>query len=166
MRIGEKIGKLVKVDQILRGKYARLCVEVDITKLLLPRFKLRRIIRCIEYEVIYLVCFQCGVFGHRKEGCTVFQNPKEDDDKEKEVDRPKNQTRKVVHTKKGKKEMEVNPEVVDSYRPWMLVGRRFQRVNKRLDGSMVQSRGIGRRLGRSRDVSVEVYRSRIGRYTK
>ena len=32
--------------------------------------------------------------------------------------------------------------------------------------SMVQSRGIGRRLGRSRDVTVAVYRSRIGRYAK
>ena len=32
--------------------------------------------------------------------------------------------------------------------------------------SMVQSRGIGRRLGRYRDVTVAVYRSRIGRYAK
>ena len=32
--------------------------------------------------------------------------------------------------------------------------------------SMVQSRGIGRRFGRSRDVTVVVYRSRISRYGK
>ena len=32
--------------------------------------------------------------------------------------------------------------------------------------AMVQSRGIGRRLGRSRDVTVAVYQSRIGRYAK
>ena len=31
---------------------------------------------------------------------------------------------------------------------------------------MVQSRGIDHRLGRSRDVSIAMYRSRIGRYTK
>ena len=31
---------------------------------------------------------------------------------------------------------------------------------------MVQSRGIDRRLGRSRDVTVAGYRSRIGRYAK
>ena len=66
MRIGERIGRLVKVDQaidqVLRGKYARICVEVDITKPLLERFKLRRRIRRIEYEGIHLVCFQCEVY--------------------------------------------------------------------------------------------------------
>ena len=33
-------------------------------------------------------------------------------------------------------------------------------------GIMVQSHGIGHRLGRSRDVSIVVYRLRIGRYAK
>ena len=33
-------------------------------------------------------------------------------------------------------------------------------------GAMGQSRGIGHRFERSRDVSVAVYRSRIGRYAK
>ena len=67
MLIGERIGKPFKVDQatdqVLRGKYTRICVEVDITKSLLAQFKLRRRIRRIEYEGIHLVCFQRGVYG-------------------------------------------------------------------------------------------------------
>lgn len=45
-----------------RGKFARLCVEVDLTKL--SKFRLRRKIRRIEYEGIHLVCFNCGRYGH------------------------------------------------------------------------------------------------------
>ena len=46
MKNGARIGRPVKVDQatdqVLRGKFARLCVEVTITKPLLARFRLRR----------------------------------------------------------------------------------------------------------------------------
>ncbi|XVF63210.1 hypothetical protein PTKIN_Ptkin09bG0069600 [Pterospermum kingtungense] len=44
MNVGEKIGRPVRVDQatnlVSRGKFARICVEVDIAKPLLAKFKL------------------------------------------------------------------------------------------------------------------------------
>ena len=58
---------------------------------------------------------------------------------------------------------------------WDAVSRTFYEVvdksiiydlSRKAMATMVQSRGIGRRLGRSRDVTVAVYRSRIGRYAK
>ncbi|XVF47015.1 hypothetical protein PTKIN_Ptkin03bG0075100 [Pterospermum kingtungense] len=56
MKVGAKIGRPVKVDQatnlVSRGKLARMCVEVDMTKPLLAKFRLRRHIRRIEYEEI------------------------------------------------------------------------------------------------------------------
>ncbi|XVF50455.1 hypothetical protein PTKIN_Ptkin04bG0102100 [Pterospermum kingtungense] len=76
MKIDEKIGRPICVDQatdlVSKGKFARLCVEIDITKPLLVKFKLRRRIRKIEYEGIHLVCFNCGVYGHRKDTCPAF----------------------------------------------------------------------------------------------
>ena len=43
MKVGEKIRKPIRIDQttrlVSRGKFARLCVEVDITKPLLSKFK-------------------------------------------------------------------------------------------------------------------------------
>lgn len=55
-KVGKKIGRPVRVDQatrkVTRGKFARLCVEVDITKPLLSKFKLRRVRR------IELICFK------------------------------------------------------------------------------------------------------------
>ena len=49
MRVGSKLGKLVKVDDatsvVSRGHYARICVEVDLMRSLVSKFRLRRRIR-------------------------------------------------------------------------------------------------------------------------
>lgn len=75
MNLGKKIERLIKVDyatsMMTRGKFARLCVEVDLSMPLLPKFCLRKKVRRIEYEGLYLVCFKCGVYGHREESCGV-----------------------------------------------------------------------------------------------
>ena len=63
-KIGNHIGRTLKIDRTTsigtRGNYARLCVEVDLTKQLLANFKLRRRIRRIMYEGLHLICFHCG----------------------------------------------------------------------------------------------------------
>ncbi|XP_031124237.1 uncharacterized protein LOC116026951 [Ipomoea triloba] len=83
MRVGDMIGTARKVDHATsmasRGLFARVSVEVDITKPLLARFTLRNKRRTIEYEGLHLVCFKCGMVGHRKEGCKM------DDDMPEEV---------------------------------------------------------------------------------
>lgn len=57
----------IRVDQatslVSRGKFARIWVEVDITKPLLAKFMIRRKARRIEYEGIHLICFNYGVYG-------------------------------------------------------------------------------------------------------
>ncbi|XVF66845.1 hypothetical protein PTKIN_Ptkin10aG0070900 [Pterospermum kingtungense] len=52
----------------MRGRYAWLCVEVDLSKPLISKFRLRRKVRRIEYEAMHVVCFNCGKYRHRKEG--------------------------------------------------------------------------------------------------
>ena len=73
MKIGNKIGRPIKVDAATslasRGHFARQCIEVDLSKQLLSKFRLRNKIHRIEYEGIYLVCFECGRFGHRVGKC-------------------------------------------------------------------------------------------------
>ncbi|MCH79492.1 hypothetical protein A2U01_0000242 [Trifolium medium] len=71
--IGNRIGKTVKVDKNTllqeRGKYARLCVEVDLSKPLLAMFTLKERQYKVEYEGLHLLCLNCGRFGHYVEGC-------------------------------------------------------------------------------------------------
>ena len=71
MKLGAKIGRLIRVDEatsvVSRGRSARLYVELDLSKPLLSKFMLRRRIRRIEYEGMHMVCFGCGLFGHRQQ---------------------------------------------------------------------------------------------------
>lgn len=71
--LGNRIGTTVKVDkttqQMTRGKYARLCVEIDLNAPLLAMFEIKNHIYKIEYEGLHLLCMACGKFGHHKDHC-------------------------------------------------------------------------------------------------
>lgn len=72
-KMGECIGRVIKIDSVTsdgsRGRFARVCVELDLTKPLLPRVVVERKDVKVEYEGLYMICFECGVFGHRKDDC-------------------------------------------------------------------------------------------------
>ena len=74
-KIGKKIGKVVRVDSttenVERGQYTRLCVEVDLTKPLLSKFGLNGRVWKIQYEGLRMVCFKCGKQGHREDGLGI-----------------------------------------------------------------------------------------------
>lgn len=70
-----KIDKMTYIQS--RGKFARICVELDVSKPLIPHIVIRGHKLLIEYEGLHLVCFQCGRYGHRAEQCTT-QGPMND----------------------------------------------------------------------------------------
>ncbi|KAJ1403694.1 Zinc finger, CCHC-type [Sesbania bispinosa] len=55
-----------------RAKFARICIEIDLNKILISQFSLEKRIYNVEYEGLHLVCFQCGRYGHKKEGCPLL----------------------------------------------------------------------------------------------
>jgi hypothetical protein len=77
--IGDRIGVTMKVDRNTlfqeRGKYARVCVEVDLNKPLLAMFELKGKIYKVEYEGLHMLCHSCGKFGHYVEGCPEKKAP-------------------------------------------------------------------------------------------
>ena len=56
-------------DWVERAKFARICVEIDLTKKFLSKFKLLGRTYRIEYEGLHFICFNCGRYGHRKDEC-------------------------------------------------------------------------------------------------
>ena len=73
MRVGAKLGTMVKIDQTTsihsRGKFAHLCVEIDLRrKLVLVITALGREFK-VQYEGLHMICFKCGRCGHRMEVC-------------------------------------------------------------------------------------------------
>ncbi|XP_031095188.1 uncharacterized protein LOC115999480 [Ipomoea triloba] len=73
MKIGKYIGRPIKVDTttslVSIGRFARVCVELDLTKSLLAKFTLGGEVIPIEYEGIQMVCFKCGIYGHKQDQC-------------------------------------------------------------------------------------------------
>ncbi|QHO31323.1 hypothetical protein S83_026012 [Arachis hypogaea] len=67
-KIGNIIGRTIKVDSntadIARGKYARICVELDLTKPLVSHYMINGVKLVVEYEGLHQVCFSCGRVGH------------------------------------------------------------------------------------------------------
>lgn len=80
-RIGDWIGKTLKVDmdtlssrldkdaKVARGRYAQICVELDLQKKLVPKIIASNQVFRVEYEGLNQICFECGRYGNRKEGC-------------------------------------------------------------------------------------------------
>ncbi|KAL7238170.1 hypothetical protein ACSBR2_004301 [Camellia fascicularis] len=71
------LGKPLKVDintaMAARGKYARVCVKMDLRKPLISHITIRRYDYVVEYEHLHLLCFSCSRVGHRKEKCHEFR---------------------------------------------------------------------------------------------
>lgn len=70
---GNRIGRTVKIDKTTtkqkRGKYARICVAVNLSQPLLGMFSIGGSNYKIEYEGLHLMCLVCGRYGYYKEGC-------------------------------------------------------------------------------------------------
>ncbi|BFG30494.1 hypothetical protein CerSpe_167680 [Prunus speciosa] len=79
-KIGNLIGTTVKVDahtmSQARGKFARVCVELDLAKPLTPFIEVEGRSYGVVYEGIQLVCFECGCYGHGRDSCPVILQAK------------------------------------------------------------------------------------------
>ncbi|KAI9102267.1 hypothetical protein K1719_023469 [Acacia pycnantha] len=71
LNLGNVIGKAIKLDihtaQRARGKFARMCVELDLTKPLVLEFEIEGQVLSIVYESLGMLCNKCGRFGHLRE---------------------------------------------------------------------------------------------------
>ncbi|CAL1394830.1 unnamed protein product [Linum trigynum] len=72
--LGNLIGRTIKLDfhtmNRQRRKFARLAVEIDMTKALVPRIYLDDHWKKVVYENLPIVCFECGKVGHNAECCS------------------------------------------------------------------------------------------------
>ncbi|CAN1127063.1 hypothetical protein LINPERHAP2_LOCUS3799 [Linum perenne] len=72
-RIGNHIGRTIRLDlataEGARARYARVCVEVDLSQPLLGKYVIEDRVFLVEYESLDNICFSCGLYGHKEEGC-------------------------------------------------------------------------------------------------
>lgn len=77
--MGDMLGRTIRVDNTslsgTRGKFARVCVELDLATPLLPSLTLFDFAQRVEYEGLHLICFECGRYDHRGEDCLMAHPP-------------------------------------------------------------------------------------------
>nr|POF27627.1 uncharacterized protein CFP56_66749 [Quercus suber] len=71
--IEKAIGNVLRIDMFTatktRGKFARLCIQVDVDKPLITTVMIGKFEQSITYKGIHNLCFECGRMGHRGEIC-------------------------------------------------------------------------------------------------
>ena len=69
--IGKAIGNVLRIDTFTatesRGKFTRLCIQVNVDKPLIIMVMIGKLQQSVTYEGIHNLCFDCGRMGHRRE---------------------------------------------------------------------------------------------------
>lgn len=81
--IASVIGKPIRVDQntlkVERGRFARICVEIDLSLPVVGRFWLDDHCYRVEYEGLHLICSTCGCYSHVARNCEGLQQQESQD---------------------------------------------------------------------------------------
>ena len=137
-QIGNSVGKILRIDTYTaneaRGRFARLCVQVDVDKPLVTTVLLGGIHQAVNYEGIHKLCFSCGRIGHRKEACpylirSIAQLDKDGSDKDgsdKEEVSAGSTHVECDHVDPKAGVEPTSPDQKDTYGPWVVVTRKRQ----------------------------------------
>lgn len=145
-QIGGAIGKVLRIDTHTalkaRGRYARLCIQVNVNKPLANTILKGKFEQPVLYEGIHKLCFSCGRIGHKKESCPFtirgLGTPVEDKLASEGVGDGTTQTAKPREVHDTHNTMPASGSLEDSgastnderYGPWMLVARRKARQKR------------------------------------
>ena len=83
LKIGKAIGPVLRIDANtvngVRGRFARLCVQVNLDKPLLRKIYLGKLEQYVQYKGINTLCFSCDRIGHKRESCPyhIRETPKD-----------------------------------------------------------------------------------------
>ena len=112
-----------------RGRYARLCVQLDVNKPFITSVQIGEFEQSVSYEGIQRLCFSCGRLGHRKEACPysirpVSPPPEPPPSHDKEGERVEIPQEVRGTDTSGNYQTDNAPGQEDTYGPWMVVARR------------------------------------------
>ena len=73
LKIGRAIGPVLHIDAHTangaRGRFVKMCIQVNLDKPLVRSIYLGKLKQIIQYEGVESLCLECGRIGHKKEVC-------------------------------------------------------------------------------------------------
>ncbi|KAK3198306.1 hypothetical protein Dsin_021721 [Dipteronia sinensis] len=133
------LGTMCKADPITetqaRGRYARIYVEIDISKPLLGSITIDNRTIMVEYESLGLICFKCGKYGHSKDNC------REVGGKQFGSGAASKSTGVRAGNRQGRDSKVVNPDILRKANVSKVGGFRFEILSKEMDVMMNENLG-------------------------
>lgn len=143
--MGNTIGRIVQVDMtttvVTRGCFARVCVELDLQRPLIPIVMIMGRVVQVEYESLPRIYFQCGLYGHRTDLYPTL-NPPLDPNAPTTNDLGDSSRMMVEKTKQ-----------TGPYGPWMMpshVRQRYEQTQHRMQSKCIPSKA-NQRLNKQLD---------------
>lgn len=132
MAMAAAVGTPVKVDRntlgVVRGRFARVCVEIELHKPVRGKFWINGLWQKVEYEGLHYICSLCGCYGHLSSDCHLqpasdMRNPEKVAMPGGETGKPNQEAEKIKETNKDKSmvpgiDLDENP-----HGDWMVVAR-------------------------------------------
>jgi hypothetical protein len=149
MAMASAIGRPIKVDtntlNVERGKFARVCVEVDLTVPVVGKIWLNGHWYKVQYEGLHLICTNCGCYGHLGRNCVHTPTssvaakpptPHNDTGNQNVVHQPPPETSNGNHSSQNQNDLSafngkitsIDDGTKDLHGDWLLVTRR-KKVN-------------------------------------
>ncbi|XP_065638160.1 uncharacterized protein LOC136071147 [Quercus suber] len=149
--IGNSIGPVLRIDantaSETRGRYARICIQVDLNKPLVRRILLEGVVQEIQYEGISSLCFSCGRAGHRQEACPYTVRASNSEQRQEEERGSFGREDSETSGRESRTVDEPGEEAREEFGPWMLVTRR------KVGPNVSKSRFLASMTGRGADTS-------------
>nr|XP_029149618.1 uncharacterized protein LOC112756641 [Arachis hypogaea] len=116
MRIASAIGVPIKVDLATklaeRGRYARVCVQINLGLPVIKHIIVEGVTHVVEYESLNLICNSCARYGHDMAQC-LDRDSREGKSADFDATKPRDGTKAVPHPEtKIHNSNEVEPNVV------------------------------------------------------
>ncbi|CAL1370524.1 unnamed protein product [Linum trigynum] len=142
--IGNLVGRTVKLDyhteNLERGKFARIAIELDMSKPLPTRIRLDGAWQQVLYENLPTICYSCGRIGHKEDSCPSKVPP------------PPLTIMLAPDQVQNSPPVAESPEVPAGYGPWMQVIRKSKsQIRKQV---LDQPRYQGNRSGKNQEEGV------------
>ncbi|RYR46120.1 hypothetical protein Ahy_A07g031869 isoform A [Arachis hypogaea] len=136
-KVEKALDTMLKVDELTsihsRGKFARICVKIDLNKKLIPYILALGKDFKLEYEGLHQICFKC----ERKWKGEMEQEHNFGVESSKEGNQEIDGSNQDPKDKKGNN---LFPKEKNPFGPWMLVKRNQRRYKPKMENSYMKKR--------------------------
>ncbi|KAF7842622.1 Zinc finger, CCHC-type [Senna tora] len=123
-----------ELNMATRGRFARVCIEIDLKKALIGKIWIRGHWVKVEYESLHSLCSLCGVYGHVSRDCPEKKEvAHEIVNVSGENEEPNPIVAKEIPIVNPRKGLAENPKEIELRGDWMTVNKR--RPNRRPTGA-------------------------------